>query len=142
MRKINLKGLERAVKELNKTIIITRDDFSKKHIDKDVDIKIQILHEGRVVDSVSTSNLIKGLIVLSNHYLEELIFLEDVKKKKAKLERIVRKGAEVEISNFTEKLICLKVKINGDNKYNFYAENFTDVLASVEDLGKTVESHL
>ena len=142
MSKIKLKGLEKVVKELDKTILIRKDDFSKKHINKDVDIKIAILHEGRVIDSVSTSNLIKGLIVLSNHYLEELEYLEDVKKVKTKLEKAIRKGAEVEVEKFTEDSMHMVVRINGNNKYNFYGPSFSDIFKLVENSNKMLEAEL
>ena len=77
-------------------------------------------------------NLIKGLIVLSNHYLEELEYLEDVKKVKTKLEKAIKKGVEVKVEKFCEDSMHMVVRINGNNKYNFYGPTFADLFSLAE----------
>lgn len=142
MRKFKLKGIERAVKELNNTILITRDDFSKEYIDKNADIKIQMLKDSKAIDSITTDNLIKGLIVCSNYYLPAIELEENLKTVKTKLEKLIRKGAAVKIVKFQEDSMRLIIKVNGDNKYNFYGSTFNQILEMVEDSSKTIASNL
>lgn len=141
MRKIKLKGLERAVKELNKTILIRKDDFSKEHIDKDLDLRIDLIKDDEVVNGVTTDNLIKGLIVCSNYYLP-LMEIEDIKKAKTKLEKAVKRGAVIVVEKFTEESMHMVVRIDGKNKYNFYGPSFSDIFKLVENSNKMLEAEL
>lgn len=136
MSKLKLSGLDIAIKEKNNTIRISpANDFSKKFINAQADIGIEILEDGRVVNGTDTENLVKGLIVCSNYYLPELSELELIRKGKTKLEKAVRKGAIVEIKKFTEdqSLIQLNININGENKYNFYSKRVVDVLRMTQE---------
>lgn len=145
MKKVNLEGLNIAIKELNKTILISRsDDFTKKYINKDADIIIEILKDGRVVNGTSTENLVRGLIVCSNYYLPDNAEQEIVKKYKTRLEKLVRKGMTIEIKkmNTSNDLIQLIVYANGVGNHNFYAHKMLEVLKLVEDCGKGLNNNL
>lgn len=142
MSRIKLAGIEIAVKNLNKTILISKDELSKKLMNKNADLKIEVLKNDMVVNGTTAENLIEGLMVCSNYYLPALELEEKVKKPRIKLEKLIRKGAEVKIEKFCEDSIKLIVIVNGKSKYHFYAKKITDLLKMVEESNKLISSEL
>lgn len=142
MKNIKLEGLDNIIKEKNNTIQISpADEFSKRFISKKADIRIEILEDGEVVNGTTTNNLIRGLIVCSNHYLPDTAEIEEMYEIKTKLERAVRKGAEVTIKRFgkANDRIHLAVNIKGENKYNFYLDTLAEILEMVEETNKKLQ---
>lgn len=144
MKKLKFEGIEYAIKKLNQKINISIDDFSKQFIDKKADIRIEILEDGKVVNGITTQNLIRGLIVCSNHYLPESVDLEDIRDVKTKFEKTIRKGvvAKIEKVNNKDSLIRLIIEIKGKDKYTYYSENFINLLHMVEETKKVVQNSL
>lgn len=135
MKKVSLEGLDIAIKQLNKTLLITRtDDFTKKYINKDAEINIEILKDGRVVNGTTTENLIRGLIVCSNYYLPYNAEQEKIKKARTQLENLVREGAVAKIKMFNTNLMQLEINVKGEDKYNYYGNGLTDLIKFVEEM--------
>ena len=140
MSKVNLFGLDIAIKDLNNTIKISKEDVENS---KDVNIRIDIINkEGNVVNGISTENLIQGLIVCSNAYLPGNQPVEDVKKYKCKLGKIIKKGAIIKISNFKDKDIRLLVSIREEVRFNFYGKNIIELIKNAEEFNTTIKASL
>lgn len=140
MKHIRLDALDFLVKEKNNIIKIKQEDeFLMQFTNKDADIRIEIIEDGEVVEGMSTRNLIKGLIVCSNHYLPDTAELEDMREIKTKLEKAVRKGANVTIKNFGKDKIQLILNVKGEDKYHFYLDTIAEVIDLVEETNKKMQ---
>jgi len=143
MSKVNLAGLDIVIRDFGKTIKISKEDFTSKFVDKKAYIKIEILdEEGKVINGMSSENLIRGLIVCSNYFLPESEPAEEVKKYKCCLDKCIKRGAVITIEMFDEenKQMHLAISINGHNKFNFYGLTLMEILKNVEEFKKIAKS--
>jgi len=134
MSKVSLVGLDVAVKLLNNTIKIKSEE-SQYNNKKTNDIKIEICNKDeRVIDSLTTSNLVNGLIVCSNYFLSESMEQDAIKNYKTKLEKSIKNGATVKIDMFKKDMVRLAVNVDGRDKFNFYGKKVIELIESAESL--------
>ena len=104
MSKVKLSGLDIVVKNFCKTIKVSKEDKDSEFYISG-NIKIEIANEnGEIDNGISCNNLIRGLMVCSNYYQPDLMCVEDVKNYKCKLEKLIQKGAIVNISKLSENI--------------------------------------
>jgi len=142
MSKVKLSGLDIAVKELDNTIKIKKEDSSNG---KEDNIRIDIINkEGNIIDGLSTENLIKGLIVCSNTFLPENEPLENVKKYKCRLEKLIKKGAIVKVDMLSKEhdIMRLTIHIKGRDKYNFYSPTLMEAVKFTEEYKTVLKTEL
>ena len=131
MSKVKLAGIDRIVKNLNKTVIISKDEENK---DKRFNIQVGILDvQGNIVNGITCENAIRGLIICSNYYLTSEEISEEVKNYKSKLEKLIRHGAMVKIKKFHNDGIHLALNLDGKDKYNFYGKNVIELIKKAEE---------
>ena len=110
MSKVKLAGIDRIVKNLNKTVIISKEEDNR---DKHFNIQVGILDaQGNIVNGITCENIIRGLIICSNYYLTSEEISEEVKNYKSKLEKLVRHGVVVKIQKFHNEGITAKKNKN------------------------------
>jgi len=143
MKKVRLEGLDIVLNEGNKQILIYKDEFSKQFIDPKVDIRIEIISDGKSENGLTTGNLVQGLIVCSNYYLQDGEYPEDDKKYKTKLEKLIKNGVKAKITKLKDSdLIKFSLIINGKDKYNTYGKTFIETMKMIEGYSFLVEKGL
>lgn len=128
MSKIKLHGLNVIVRDQDKTIRIAKEESCSG-------INIDILDkDNHIVNGVMSDNLITGLIICSNYYLWNLEEQETAKKYRTKLEKLIRKGAQLKIQNMdsTKEYVELIINVEGKDTYHFYGKDVADSVLLAE----------